>query len=103
MRLQLLGVLMVSAIAVAGLAQSHWLSPFMKVDTGMVALAITYALSMTNILSSLLSSFIETEKELVSVERISEYVEEIPKEENHKRKEELDRLLVGGWGLFIII
>lgn len=57
-------------------------------------MAITYALSMTNLLNSLLSSFIETEKELVSVERIVDYIENIPEEETSSEVESMDRMLV---------
>jgi hypothetical protein len=54
-------------------------SPFCKRKySGLVGLAITYALSFTNVLNSFLTSFIETEKELVSVERVSEYIDVIP-------------------------
>jgi ABC-type multidrug transport system fused ATPase/permease subunit len=49
---------------------------------GLVGLAISYALSLTNLLNSLLSSFIETEKELVSVERIVDYTNNTPIEAN---------------------
>lgn len=60
----------------------------------LIALAITYALSTTNLLNSLLSSFVETEKELVSVERICDYIENIPFEETTRDKEDLDKYLV---------
>lgn len=53
-----------------------------------MSLAITYALSFTNLLNGLLSSFIETEKELVSVERINEYIETIPAEEENDGDEQ---------------
>lgn len=49
---------------------------------------------MTNLLNSLLSSFIETEKELVSVERIVDYIENIPEEETSSEVESMDRMLV---------
>ena len=48
---------------------------------GMVGLAVSYALSITYKLNSLLTSFTETEKQMVSVERVMQYVEETPKEE----------------------
>ncbi|KHN74317.1 Multidrug resistance-associated protein 7 [Toxocara canis] len=78
-RLQILGVVMVSAVAISALLHRtlHY------VDAGMVGLAITYALSVTNLLNSLLSSFIETEKELISVERMAEYIESTPQESNN--------------------
>uniref|UniRef100_F1KQC7 Multidrug resistance-associated protein 7 n=1 Tax=Ascaris suum TaxID=6253 RepID=F1KQC7_ASCSU len=78
-RLQILGVFMVSAVTLSAVLHRtlHY------VDTGMVGLAITYALSATNLLNSLLSSFIETEKELISVERMAEYTKDIPLESNN--------------------
>ena len=51
-----------------------------NLNLGLIALAITYALSTTSLLNGLLGSFVETEKEMVSVERIAEYVDEAPKE-----------------------
>ena len=48
-------------------------------------MAITYALSLSSLLNGLLGSFIETEKEMVSVERINEYTEGniLPQEGQH--------------------
>ncbi|KAI1722771.1 ABC transporter transmembrane region domain-containing protein [Ditylenchus destructor] len=88
-RLQLLGVVMVSAIAFAGVLEAR----LFYVETGLIGLALTYALSLTNLLNGLLCSFIETEKELVSVERIVEYVEDTPVEETTEEVENLDRFL----------
>ncbi|KAJ1360541.1 Multidrug resistance-associated protein 7, partial [Parelaphostrongylus tenuis] len=49
----------------------------------MIALAITYALSLTGLLNGLLGSFIETEKEMISVERIDDYLTNVPAEEDY--------------------
>lgn len=46
---------------------------------GLVGLALSYALSVTNLLSGVVSSFTETEKQLVSVERAQQYLN-IPSE-----------------------
>ncbi|XP_067942774.1 ATP-binding cassette sub-family C member 10-like [Watersipora subatra] len=75
-RLQGLGVLMVSAIALLAVIEHNYRS----VNTGLVGLAISYALSITNLLSGVVSSFTETEKQLVSVERVDQYVEKITAE-----------------------
>lgn len=64
-------------------------------------MAITYALNTTNLLNSLLSSFVETEKELVSVERICDYIENIPFEETTRVKEDLDKYLVICFEIFL--
>lgn len=49
---------------------------------------------MTNLLNSLLCSFIDTEKELVSVERVVDYVENVPAEETNAEEEGVDKFLV---------
>lgn len=46
---------------------------------GLVGLALSYALSVTSLLSGVVSSFTETEKQLVSVERAQQYLN-IPSE-----------------------
>lgn len=39
-----------------------------------MGLAVSYALSVTNLLSGVVTSFTETEKEMVSVERAMQYI-----------------------------
>uniref|UniRef100_A0AC34QIF0 Uncharacterized protein n=1 Tax=Panagrolaimus sp. JU765 TaxID=591449 RepID=A0AC34QIF0_9BILA len=89
-RLQLLGTFMVSAVSFMAVLEIR----LHYVESGLVGLAIAYALSMNNLLNSLLCSFIETEKELVAVERVVDYIEDIPKEETNHEKEQVDKLLV---------
>ena len=48
--------------------------------TGLVGLAVSYALSITNLLSGVVTSFTETEKQMVSVERVSQYIHDVPSE-----------------------
>lgn len=81
---------MVSAVCYGAVVEVR----FHYVESGLVGLAITYALSMTNLLNSLLCSFIDTEKELVSVERIVDYVENVPLEETNAEEEGVDKFLV---------
>ena len=50
----------------------------MREFTGLVGLALSYALSITGNLAGAITSFTETEKEMVAVERQSYYVEQIP-------------------------
>ncbi|KAF8382283.1 hypothetical protein PRIPAC_71425 [Pristionchus pacificus] len=76
-RLSIIAVVVVSYISFAAVIQ-HRLH---FVDSGMVGLAVTYALSLTSLLNGLLGSFIETEKEMVSVERMQEYIEKLPEED----------------------
>ena len=51
--------------------------------SGLVGLAISYALSITNLMSGVVTSFTETEKQMVSVERVEHYIHNIPKEVNN--------------------
>ena len=48
--------------------------------SGLVGLAISYALSVTNLLSGVVTAFTETEKEMVSVERMGQYISGVPTE-----------------------
>jgi len=45
---------------------------------GMVGLALSYALSVTSRLSGVITSFTETEKQMVAVERQSHYIANVP-------------------------
>ena len=48
---------------------------------GLVGLAISYALSITYKLSGLVNVFTETEKQLISVERLNQFIKDTPKED----------------------
>ena len=89
-RLQLLGVVMISLIAFMSVIEIR----LHYVETGLIGLAITYALSMNNLLNSLLCSFIDTEKELVAVERVADYIEDVPLEDTNLEQEGIDKFLV---------
>ncbi|KAK6011619.1 hypothetical protein OSTOST_23289 [Ostertagia ostertagi] len=82
-RLSIIAVSIVAAIAVSAVIQ-HQIT---GVDSGLVALAITYALSLTGLLNGLLGSFIETEKEMVSVERIEDYLTNVEMEDDRGEAE----------------
>ena len=49
---------------------------------GLVGLAISYALSVTGLLSGVVTSFTETEKQMVSVERAMQYINGAPAEKD---------------------
>ncbi|KAF2904349.1 hypothetical protein ILUMI_01807 [Ignelater luminosus] len=49
-------------------------------NPGLVGLAISYALSMTGLLSGVVNAFTETEREMIAVERVSQYIEEVEPE-----------------------
>ncbi|KAK7505594.1 hypothetical protein BaRGS_00003339 [Batillaria attramentaria] len=76
LRLRMLGVVIVGSIAFIAVIQHH----FQGVDPGLVGLAITYSLSVTNLLGGVVMFFTETEKQLVSVERAHHYITSIPSE-----------------------
>ena len=64
---------------------------------GLIGLALSYALATTSMLSGLLTVFTETEKELVSVERIAEYVDTL---EGERRVGVLKVSLLWWWWRF---
>ncbi|XP_063563215.1 ATP-binding cassette sub-family C member 10 isoform X9 [Gorilla gorilla gorilla] len=75
-RLQLMGAAVVSAIAGIALVQHQQ----GLANPGLVGLSLSYALSLTGLLSGLVSSFTQTEAMLVSVERLEEYTCDLPQE-----------------------
>ncbi|XP_043917025.1 ATP-binding cassette sub-family C member 10 [Protopterus annectens] len=72
-RLQMIGILVITGIATIAVIQHVTRS----VDPGLVGLALSYALSVTNLLSNLITSFTQTETMMVSVERAEEYSTDI--------------------------
>ncbi|KAM9315294.1 ATP-binding cassette sub-family C member 10 isoform 2-T2 [Pholidichthys leucotaenia] len=75
-RLQLVGVAVVTGLSVIAVIQ-HQLN---SVDPGLVGLSLSYALSITQLLSGLIFTFTQTEMQLVSVERTEEYSTALPTE-----------------------
>ncbi|XP_022853952.1 ABC transporter C family member 13 isoform X4 [Olea europaea var. sylvestris] len=80
LRLQLLAACIVSFVAVMAIVGSHGLLPVSLGTPGLVGLALSYASPIVSLLGSFLTSFTETEKEMVSVERVLQYMD-IPQEE----------------------
>ncbi|GKF56732.1 ABC transporter C family member 13, partial [Tanacetum coccineum] len=80
LRLQFLAAFVVSYIAVMAVIGSHGYLPVNLGTPGLVGLALSYAAPVVSLLGSFLTSFTETEKELVSVERVLQYMD-IPQEE----------------------
>eukprot|EP00117_Sycon_ciliatum_P032486 scpid8147/ scgid4352/ Multidrug resistance-associated protein 7; ATP-binding cassette sub-family C member 10 len=70
LRLQLLGVAMVAGVAFIAVLEHH----YWTVDAGLVGLAVSYALSVTGRLSGVVQMFTETEKEMISTERVMQYI-----------------------------
>ncbi|NXU52281.1 MRP7 protein, partial [Turnix velox] len=79
-RLQMIGVAVVTAVAGVAIIQHQK----QLGNPGLVGLVLSYALSVTNQLSGLISSFTQTETMMVSVERTEEYTTEIPIEPQDK-------------------
>ncbi|XP_018411207.1 PREDICTED: multidrug resistance-associated protein 7 [Nanorana parkeri] len=73
-RLQMIGVVVVTAIAVIAIIQHQRKAG----DPGLVGLSLSYALSITGLLSGLISSFTQSEAMMVSVERAEEYSTTLP-------------------------
>ncbi|XP_010533091.1 PREDICTED: ABC transporter C family member 13 isoform X2 [Tarenaya hassleriana] len=80
LRLQLLGASIVSFVAVMAVVGSQGKSPISFGTPGLVGLALSYAAPVVSLLGSFLTSFTETEKEMVSVERVLQYMD-VPQEE----------------------
>ncbi|KAM7027196.1 ATP-binding cassette sub-family C member 10 isoform 1-T1 [Passerculus sandwichensis] len=79
-RLQMIGVAVVTAIAGISIIQHQK----QLGNPGLVGLALSYALSVTHLLSGLIDSFTHTEMMMVSVERTEEYTTDIPMEPQDK-------------------
>ncbi|XP_077379727.1 ATP-binding cassette sub-family C member 10 isoform X2 [Festucalex cinctus] len=79
-RLQLIGVAVVTGLAAVAVVQHR----LRVVDPGLVGLALSYALSVTSLLSGLILAFAQTEMQLVSVERAHEYSSRLPAEPQYQ-------------------
>ncbi|XP_056344269.1 ATP-binding cassette sub-family C member 10 [Oenanthe melanoleuca] len=79
-RLQMIGVAVVTAIAGIAIIQHEK----QLGNPGLVGLSLSYALSVTNLLSGLIASFTQTEIMMVSVERTEEYTTDTPMEPQDK-------------------
>ncbi|KAK0080934.1 hypothetical protein PV325_013074 [Microctonus aethiopoides] len=76
LRLQFIAVALLAGVAVMGVLQRQ----FDVADSGLIGLAITYALSVTGLLSGVVNVYTETEREMISVERIKQYLDNVPVE-----------------------
>ena len=87
LRLQLINVSVLLVICVLALFMRNVLN---NLDVGLFGLSLSYALTISGTLSGLVNSFAETEKEMVSMERIREYVETIPREPFSEEPQDFD-------------
>lgn len=70
------GLLVVTFISASAIFSCLWL-PIGSVDAVLVGLSLAYALPIVGNLNALLGSYAETEKELISVERVGEYIKQV--------------------------
>ncbi|KAK9141507.1 hypothetical protein Syun_010907 [Stephania yunnanensis] len=82
LRLQLLAAFIISFVGVMAVIGCRGDLPVGFGTPGLVGLALSYAVPFVSQLSSFLSSFTETEKEMVSVERVLQYMD-VPQEDLH--------------------
>ncbi|KAK9149846.1 hypothetical protein Scep_008603 [Stephania cephalantha] len=82
LRLQLLAAFIISFVGVMAVIGCRGDLPVSFGTPGLVGLSLSYAVPFVSQLSSFLSSFTETEKEMVSVERVLQYMD-VPQEDLH--------------------
>ncbi|XXG51840.1 hypothetical protein AAC387_Pa03g0319 [Persea americana] len=82
LRLQLIAAFIISFIAVMAVIGCRGGLPVNFGTPGLVGLALSYASPIVSLMSSFLTSFTETEKEMVSIERVLQYMD-VPQEELH--------------------
>ncbi|GMH15889.1 hypothetical protein Nepgr_017730 [Nepenthes gracilis] len=75
LRLQFLAAFIISFIGILAVVGSHSGFPISLGTPGLVGLALSYAAPIVSLLGSFLTSFTETEKEMVAVERLLEYMD----------------------------
>ncbi|XP_054002835.1 ATP-binding cassette sub-family C member 10 [Hylaeus anthracinus] len=76
LRLQLIGVALLAGVSNIAVLQHQ----YNIADPGLIGLVITYALSVTGLLSGVVNAFTETEREMIAVERVKQYLENVPVE-----------------------
>ncbi|XP_057825504.2 ABC transporter C family member 13 isoform X1 [Cryptomeria japonica] len=79
-RLQLLAAFVIYFISIMAVIGRYKTLPFNSGSAGLVGLALSYAIPIISLLNGLLTSFTETEKEMISVERVQQYMEVCPEE-----------------------
>ncbi|XP_012524038.1 multidrug resistance-associated protein 7 isoform X1 [Monomorium pharaonis] len=76
LRLQFIGVALLAGVSIMAVLQHQ----YNIADPGLIGLAITYALSVTGLLAGVVNSFTETEREMIAVERVKQYLDSVPSE-----------------------
>lgn len=76
LRLQFIGVSLLAGVSIIAVLQHQ----YDIANPGLIGLSITYALSVTSLLSGVVNAFTETERELIAIERVKQYLDDIPVE-----------------------
>ena len=76
LRLQFIGVALLGGVSIMAVIQHQ----YEIADPGLIGLAVTYMLSISGLLSEVVNTFTETEREMIAVERINQYLENVPVE-----------------------
>ncbi|XP_029175572.1 multidrug resistance-associated protein 7 [Nylanderia fulva] len=76
LRLQFIGVALLAGVSIMAVLQHQ----YNIADPGLIGLAITYALSVTGLLTGVVNSFTETEREMIAMERVKQYLDHVPTE-----------------------
>lgn len=76
LRLQLIGVALLAGVSNIAVLQHQ----YNIADPGLIGLVVTYTLSVTGLLSGVVNAFTETEREMIAVERVKQYLESVPAE-----------------------
>ncbi|CAF3670190.1 unnamed protein product [Rotaria socialis] len=84
-RLQLIGIVMVAGVSLIGVIEHVY--TIEGSNPALVGLSLSYILSVTGLLNGLISSFTETEKEMIGVERVTAYIDDLPKEEEDNEEQ----------------
>lgn len=75
LRLQLISVAIITGVSLIAVIQHQ----YDIANPGFIGLAISYALSITSSLAGVINAFTETEREMIAVERLNQYLE-VPSE-----------------------
>lgn len=82
LRLDMLGVSVTSFVVVFAVVDYHFSGgASASRNAGILGLTLTYALPIVSKINSLLNSFIDTERQMIAVERVTEYCD-LPREED---------------------
>lgn len=87
LRLQLLGVAISSGVAFISVSLHYW--SYQTIDAGLIGLALVYSLSVTSLLNGTIQSFAQTEMDMISVERVFQYIDDIEPERDYMPREDL--------------